>query len=157
MKDHTRVFLHDGGKMSVSIEEMDSAAALQRFGIAEFETAESILTWSVCKGCKSQSPVATLSAEAWKYSFASYLELCFYSRDSLLAQCGHSLFQEGYFASLTLEHGISTLVDCWHVSTSKLFTKRLWLCHPFTCPHRTPRWCSLTRRPTSSRKKRGCW
>lgn len=95
MKDHTRVFLHDGGKMSVSIEEMDGLSAMQRFGIADGEAAESILTWSVCKGCMSQSPATILSSEAWKYSFASYLELCFYSKDSLLAQCGHSLFQQG--------------------------------------------------------------
>lgn len=70
MFDHHRQYVHGEAQVSVFVEGYPcKLRGLQ----------DTILMWSCCKICGKETPVTTMSENSWKYSFAKYLELCFWS------------------------------------------------------------------------------
>ena len=70
MHDHHRQYVHGYGRLSVSIQRQP--ARMQGYN-------DTILMWSTCRICRHETTVTQMSAHTWKYSFAKYLELSFWS------------------------------------------------------------------------------
>lgn len=70
MYDHHRQYVHGYGQLSVSINRQ--TAKLRGY-------ANTILMWSTCRICRHETTVTPMSDHTWKYSFAKYLELSFWS------------------------------------------------------------------------------
>jgi 1-phosphatidylinositol-3-phosphate 5-kinase len=70
MLDHHRQYVHGYGQLSVSV--MRQAAKLKGY-------EKTILMWSTCRICKQETTTIPMSDNTWKYSFAKYLELSFWS------------------------------------------------------------------------------
>ena len=70
MLDHSRHYVHGDGQISVATERLPSK-------LRGMEST--ILMWSVCRECTQETPVVPMSRNTWKYSFAKYLELSFWS------------------------------------------------------------------------------
>lgn len=68
---HHRHYVHGDGQITIITEELPSKLR----GLEN-----TILMWSVCKECQQETPVVPMSRNTWKYSFAKYLELSFWSR-----------------------------------------------------------------------------
>lgn len=66
---HIQHFIHEGGGIKVSIEEMFCPNP----GMEDI-----LLMWSECKICFQSTPVLPVSDNTWKYSFGKYLELSYY-------------------------------------------------------------------------------
>lgn len=84
MFDHHRQYVHGEAQVSVFVEEYPcKSRGLQ----------DTILMWSCCKICGKETPVVTMSENSWKYSFAKYLELCFWSSNirARAGICPHDL------------------------------------------------------------------
>lgn len=70
MLDHSRQYVHGEGQMSVIVQKYPSKIkGLQ----------STILMWSCCRICGQETQVIPMSDSTWKYSFAKYLELTFWS------------------------------------------------------------------------------
>lgn len=70
MVDHSRQYVHGEGQMSVIVQKYPSKIkGLQN----------TILMWSCCRICGQETQVIPMSDSTWKYSFAKYLELTFWS------------------------------------------------------------------------------
>ncbi|OAG06796.1 uncharacterized protein CC84DRAFT_1142851 [Paraphaeosphaeria sporulosa] len=70
MVDHSRQYVHGEGQMSVIVQKYASKIkGLQN----------TILMWSCCRICGQETQVIPMSDSTWKYSFAKYLELTFWS------------------------------------------------------------------------------
>jgi len=70
MLDHSRQYVHGKGQMSVIVQKYPSKIkGLQ----------STILMWSCCRICGQETQVIPMSDSTWKYSFAKYLELTFWS------------------------------------------------------------------------------
>lgn len=70
MVDHSRQYVHGDGQMSVIVQKYPSKIkGLQ----------STILMWSCCRLCGQETQVIPMSDSTWKYSFAKYLELTFWS------------------------------------------------------------------------------
>lgn len=85
--DHTRQYVHGYGQVSLSVVKQHSKMK---------DHERSILMWSVCRICQSETTVIPMSDNTWKYSFAKYLELSFWSshlhpRDSV---CDHDIHKD---------------------------------------------------------------
>ncbi|KAF2815224.1 uncharacterized protein BDZ99DRAFT_567104 [Mytilinidion resinicola] len=70
MLDHHRQYVHGEGQMSVIVKKYPSKIR----GLHN-----TILMWSVCRKCAIETQVIPMSENTWKYSFAKYLELTFWS------------------------------------------------------------------------------
>lgn len=70
MLDHYRQYVHGNGQVTLHVQKCPP-----RFKGME----NTILMWSICKVCSFETQVVPMSAEAWKYSFGKYLELCFWN------------------------------------------------------------------------------
>jgi len=70
MYDHHRQYVHGYGQLSVSIQRQP--AKMRGY-------ANTILMWSTCRICRQETTVIPMSEHTWKYSFAKYLELSFWS------------------------------------------------------------------------------
>ncbi|KAF2765664.1 hypothetical protein EJ03DRAFT_279516 [Teratosphaeria nubilosa] len=70
MSDHHRQYVHGYGQLSISV---------QRFPARLRGLSQTILMWSSCRLCKEETAVVPMSDDTWKYSFAKYLELTFWS------------------------------------------------------------------------------
>ena len=70
MHDHHRQYVHGYGQLSVSVSRQP--AKLRGY-------QKTILMWATCRICKSETTVLPMSDNTWKYSFAKYLELSFWS------------------------------------------------------------------------------
>jgi 1-phosphatidylinositol-3-phosphate 5-kinase len=70
MVDHHRQYVHGEGQMSVIVKKYPSKIR----GLHN-----TILMWSVCRQCATETQVIPMSENTWKYSFAKYLELTFWS------------------------------------------------------------------------------
>ena len=68
--DHHRQYVHGYGQLSVSIRRQ--AAKMRGYD-------KSILMWASCRICEAETTVTPMSSNTWKYSFAKYLELTFWS------------------------------------------------------------------------------
>ncbi|KAF2705017.1 hypothetical protein K504DRAFT_537580 [Pleomassaria siparia CBS 279.74] len=72
MIDHHRQYVHGPGQMSVIVQKFPSKIrGLQ----------STILMWSCCRLCGQETQVIPMSDNTWKYSFAKYLELTFWSSE----------------------------------------------------------------------------
>ncbi|KAF1974385.1 hypothetical protein BU23DRAFT_553448 [Bimuria novae-zelandiae CBS 107.79] len=70
MVDHSRQYVHGEGQMSIIVQKYPSKIkGLQN----------TILMWSCCRVCGQETQVMPMSDSTWKYSFAKYLELTFWS------------------------------------------------------------------------------
>ena len=70
MYDHHRQYVHGYGQLSVSVSRQPAK-------MRGYE--KTILMWSTCRVCKQETTVLPMSDNTWKYSFAKYLELSFWS------------------------------------------------------------------------------
>ncbi|KAF2483846.1 hypothetical protein BDY17DRAFT_294537 [Neohortaea acidophila] len=70
MYDHHRQYVHGYGQLSVSIKRQP--AKMRGY-------QKTILMWATCRICKQETTVTPMSDNTWKYSFAKYLELSFWS------------------------------------------------------------------------------
>lgn len=84
MFDHHRQYVHGEAQVSVFVE----AYPCKLRGLQD-----TILMWSCCKICGKETPVMAMSENSWKYSFAKYLELCFWSSNirARAGICPHDL------------------------------------------------------------------
>lgn len=72
MVDHHRHYIHGEGQMSVVVEKYPSKIR----GLHN-----TMLMWSSCRVCGQETQTIPMSESTWKYSFAKYLELTFWSTD----------------------------------------------------------------------------
>ncbi|KAF2452352.1 hypothetical protein BDY21DRAFT_382883 [Lineolata rhizophorae] len=72
MTDHYRQYVHGNGQMSVFVQKYPSKIK----GLHN-----TILMWSCCRVCKAETQAIPMSESTWKYSFAKYLELTFWSTE----------------------------------------------------------------------------
>ncbi|GME61811.1 Zinc finger FYVE-type protein [Neofusicoccum parvum] len=70
MVDHHRHYIHGEGQMSVVVEKYPSKIR----GLHN-----TMLMWSSCRVCGQETQTIPMSESTWKYSFAKYLELTFWS------------------------------------------------------------------------------
>ncbi|XP_028393496.1 1-phosphatidylinositol 3-phosphate 5-kinase-like isoform X2 [Dendronephthya gigantea] len=91
MVKHVRYFAHGDGAIHINMKNLKSPIP---------GYSRTLLTWSWCKQCKQVTPVVPVSSEAWRLSFAKYIELRIYAssyrRRSTLHPCDHSLHQDHY-------------------------------------------------------------
>lgn len=72
MLDHSRQYVHGEGQMTVVVQKHQ----LKLKGMYQ-----TILMWSCCRICGQETQAFPMSQWTWKYSFAKYLELTFWSTD----------------------------------------------------------------------------
>lgn len=84
MFDHHRQYVHGEAQVSVFVE----AYPCKLRGLQD-----TITMWSCCKICNKETPVIAMSENSWKYSFAKYLELCFWNSNihARAGICPHDL------------------------------------------------------------------
>jgi 1-phosphatidylinositol-3-phosphate 5-kinase len=70
MLDHSRQYVHGEGQMTVVVQKHPPKLK----GLYQ-----AILMWSVCRKCSQETQPIPMSEWTWKYSFAKYLELTFWS------------------------------------------------------------------------------
>jgi 1-phosphatidylinositol-3-phosphate 5-kinase len=70
MYDHHRQYVHGYGQMSISVQRQPTRVR----GLSN-----TILMWASCRLCHAETTVIPMSDNTWKYSFAKYLELTFWS------------------------------------------------------------------------------
>lgn len=70
MVDHSRQYVHGEGQMTVVVQK--HAPKLKGL-------YQAILMWSACRICSQETQPIPMSEWTWKYSFAKYLELTFWS------------------------------------------------------------------------------
>lgn len=87
MLDHSRQYVHGEGQMSVIVQKYPSK-------IKGLHTT--ILMWSCCRQCGHETQVIPMSDNTWKYSFAKYLELTFWSSSlhPRAAVCPHDIHKD---------------------------------------------------------------
>ncbi|KAL8770248.1 MAG: hypothetical protein Q9194_005220 [Teloschistes cf. exilis] len=72
MIDHHRQYVHGEAQISVFVE---------RYPCKLRGLQNTILMWSCCRICDTETQVMPMSESTWKYSFGKYLELSFWSKD----------------------------------------------------------------------------
>lgn len=70
MYDHHRQYVHGYGQMTISVQRQPTRVR----GLSN-----TILMWAHCRVCRAETTVIPMSDNTWKYSFAKYLELTFWS------------------------------------------------------------------------------
>lgn len=108
--EHHRQYVHGEAQLSVFVEPYPcKLRGLQ----------DTILMWSVCRKCDNETQVLPMSESTWKYSFAKYLEISFWSSD-LRARadvCPHDIHRDHlrYFGfkdnALRIHYDAITLVE----------------------------------------------
>jgi 1-phosphatidylinositol-3-phosphate 5-kinase len=87
MHEHHRQYVHGEAQISIFVQPYPSKLrGLQ----------DTILMWSCCKICGNETQVIPMSANTWKYSFAKYLELSFWSRNLRVRAgvCQHDIHRD---------------------------------------------------------------
>ncbi|EED16341.1 1-phosphatidylinositol-3-phosphate 5-kinase (Fab1), putative [Talaromyces stipitatus ATCC 10500] len=87
MYEHHRQYVHGEAQISIFVQPYPSKLrGLQ----------ETILMWSCCKICGNETQVIPMSANTWRYSFAKYLELSFWSRNlrARAGVCQHDIHRD---------------------------------------------------------------
>lgn len=84
MIDHHRQYVHGDGQVSIYLKK-------HRPKVEGLENT--ILMWSCCRICHEETPVLPMSGRTWKYSFAKYLEMSFWSSGLVSndARCCHEI------------------------------------------------------------------
>lgn len=87
MYEHHRQYVHGEAQISIFVQPYPSKLrGLQ----------DTILMWSCCKICGNETQVIPMSANTWRYSFAKYLELSFWSRNLRVRAgvCQHDIHRD---------------------------------------------------------------
>ncbi|EEA21986.1 Mitochondrial distribution and morphology protein 12 [Talaromyces marneffei ATCC 18224] len=87
MHEHHRQYVHGEAQISIFVQPYPSKLrGLQ----------DTILMWSCCKICGNETQVIPMSANTWRYSFAKYLELSFWSRNLRVRAgvCQHDIHRD---------------------------------------------------------------
>lgn len=87
--DHHRQYTHGYGRLSISVQRQSARMR----GLSH-----SILMWSTCRQCRHETTVTQMSDLTWKYSFAKYLELSFWSSHlhPRAGLCKHDIHRDFY-------------------------------------------------------------
>ncbi|KAI5290244.1 1-phosphatidylinositol-3-phosphate 5-kinase [Ascosphaera aggregata] len=87
MMNHHRRYVHGEAQIRVYVEPHPSKLR----GLENI-----ILMWNCCKICKSETPAICMSKNTWRYSFAKYLELSFWSEPihPRAGFCNHDLHRD---------------------------------------------------------------
>ncbi|KAK3117277.1 Mitochondrial distribution and morphology protein 12 [Teratosphaeriaceae sp. CCFEE 6253] len=87
MREHHRQYVHGYGQLTVSV---------QRYPSRLRGLDQTMLMWSSCRLCRAETPVVPISDNTWKYSFAKYLELSFWSSPlhPRADICGHDIHKD---------------------------------------------------------------
>jgi 1-phosphatidylinositol-3-phosphate 5-kinase len=87
MSEHHRTYVHGEAQMTVVVEKSPCKIKGSK---------DTILMWSYCKICKKDTPPLPMSDGTWKYSFAKYLELSFWSSELRVrsGSCSHDLHKD---------------------------------------------------------------
>ncbi|KAL8693893.1 MAG: hypothetical protein Q9218_001358 [Villophora microphyllina] len=87
MFDHHRQYVHGEAQISVFVE---------RYPCKLRGLQNTILMWSCCRICGTETQVMPMSESTWKYSFGKYLELSFWSKDihARADVCPHDLHRD---------------------------------------------------------------
>lgn len=87
MYEHHRQYVHGEGQISVHV---------QKYPAKLRNMHNTILMWSICRICSQETQVMPMSASTWKYSFAKYLELTFWSSElhPRAHVCPHDIHKE---------------------------------------------------------------
>ena len=110
MLDHHRQYVHGEAQLNVFVEQHPCKLR----GLQDI-----ILMWSTCRKCDKETQVMPMSESTWKYSFAKYLELSFWSSElhARADVCPHDLHRDHlrYFGlkdmALRVQHDPITLVE----------------------------------------------
>lgn len=87
MYEHHRQYVHGEAQISIFVQPYPSKLrGLQ----------DTILMWSCCKICGNETQAIPMSANTWRYSFAKYLELSFWSRNLRVRAgvCQHDIHRD---------------------------------------------------------------
>jgi 1-phosphatidylinositol-3-phosphate 5-kinase len=87
MYDHHRQYVHGFGQLTVSI---------QRQATKKYGNSDIIWMWSTCRECRQETTPTQMSQHTWKYSFAKYLELSFWSNPlgARSGSCTHDIHKD---------------------------------------------------------------
>lgn len=87
MVDHSRQYVHGEGQMTVVVQKHPPKLK----GLYQ-----AILMWSACRVCGTETQAIPMSEWTWKYSFAKYLELTFWSTQlrSRVGSCPHDIHKQ---------------------------------------------------------------
>jgi 1-phosphatidylinositol-3-phosphate 5-kinase len=87
MVDHSRQYVHGEGQMTVVVQKHPPKLK----GLYQ-----AILMWSACRVCGTETQAIPMSEWTWKYSFAKYLELTFWSTQlrSRIGSCSHDIHKQ---------------------------------------------------------------
>lgn len=87
MVDHSRQYVHGEGQMTVVVQKHPPKLK----GLHQ-----AILMWSACRVCGTETQAIPMSEWTWKYSFAKYLELTFWSTPlrSRVGSCPHDIHKQ---------------------------------------------------------------
>jgi 1-phosphatidylinositol-3-phosphate 5-kinase len=85
--EHHRQYVHGHGQISVHVVVYPPKLRNMH---------NTILMWSLCRKCSHETQVMPMSHNTWKYSFAKYLELTFWSSDlhPRSNACGHDIHRD---------------------------------------------------------------
>jgi hypothetical protein len=93
MKKHRKIYYH--GQKSVCISFMDEKELPINGVVNEYFPSDHPLQNQLyCKKCEKWQDCHDFTPDAAMYSFAKYLELCFYSDKVCSIQCGHQIFND---------------------------------------------------------------
>jgi len=83
MKDHARAFIHDSGRINITVHELNLPN----------HSTDQVQILNFCKLCGKATPFVSISEETWRYSFGKFLELTFYNKNikSNIEGCSHSV------------------------------------------------------------------
>ncbi|KAK0998115.1 Mitochondrial distribution and morphology protein 12 [Friedmanniomyces endolithicus] len=87
MHEHHRQYVHGHGQLTISV---------QRYPSRLRGLDQTMLMWSSCRQCRAETPLVPISDNTWKYSFAKYLELSFWSSPlhARAGVCGHDIHKD---------------------------------------------------------------
>ncbi|KAI4097512.1 MAG: hypothetical protein LQ344_000245 [Seirophora lacunosa] len=136
MFEHHRQYVHGEAQISVFVE---------RYPCKLRGLQNTILMWSCCRVCGTETQVMPMSGSTWKYSFGKYLELSFWSKDihARADICPHDLHREHlrYFGfkdlALRVQYDPITLLEVivpraritWKVDNDLRFKNDLYVKH----------------------------
>ncbi|KAI9319827.1 hypothetical protein BX666DRAFT_1916690 [Dichotomocladium elegans] len=80
MLEHYRAYGHGNAKVNVDLEHIQGPPPIM--------ATNSILMWTYCKKCETNSLLVPMSESSWKYSFGKFLELMFHQTKSMPARAG---------------------------------------------------------------------
>lgn len=117
MFDHHRSYVHGEARVSVLVND--------KIACPNPGMKNTIIMWSYCKVCpNTNTPAIPMSESTWKYSFAKYLELAFWSSELKLrgGVCPHDLSRDhvrcfGY-------HGMTVVFQHEPIDLLEIFVPR---------------------------------